>query len=247
MAKERHLKNAPIAEALVDLRVQLPSDFDVSAFSSINESIQDEYPSIEELKTFHGIMSIASGKPTTEVLDKGHIGYRVTSADGLNIGQFRNDGFTFSRLAPYISWEDTHKRTEKLWEKYISVTNPEAVTRIALRFINRLIINTPEKDFSRYLLNPPSVPEGLPNTVSGFLTRLTIDDIDNEITAHVTQALEPSVHANQLTVLLDIDVFKADRFKIGENQITEVLNNLRITKNRIFFNSITEETAELFE
>ena len=34
------LKNAPITEALIDIRVKLPSDFDIKNLSSIYESIK---------------------------------------------------------------------------------------------------------------------------------------------------------------------------------------------------------------
>ena len=121
MVDIRHLSNAPIAEALIDLRVQLPVDFDIKSFEVLKNKLNKEYPYVEEQRSFQGKLGLESGKPISEIFDRGHIGYIFKSNDELNIAQFRIDGFTFNRLKPYTTWEDIHDKTEQLWNDYISI------------------------------------------------------------------------------------------------------------------------------
>jgi len=44
MATQAHLENAPIVEALVDIRVKLPSDVDISNLESRNTTIGISFP-----------------------------------------------------------------------------------------------------------------------------------------------------------------------------------------------------------
>ena len=52
MAKERHLANAPIVEAIIDIRVELPSDYDVTKFESLRKTLGETYPKVEESHSY---------------------------------------------------------------------------------------------------------------------------------------------------------------------------------------------------
>jgi uncharacterized protein (TIGR04255 family) len=72
---------------------------------------------------------------------------------------------------------------------------------------------------------------------------------DIDAAAFVTQALESSLD-NKVQVILDIDVFKEPKtadWEASDVQTWGKLEEMRNFKNRIFFASITEKTAELFE
>ena len=77
------------------------------------------------------------------------------------------DGFTFSRLKPYETWENLRDEAYRLWQKYREITSPEII-RVALRYINKLEFPLPIKNFSDYLTAAPIVPAELPQGVSSF-------------------------------------------------------------------------------
>ncbi len=54
------LKKAPITEALIDIRVKLPTDFDVKNISSIYDSIKNKYPENPDPDWNLGTMSTSS-------------------------------------------------------------------------------------------------------------------------------------------------------------------------------------------
>jgi uncharacterized protein (TIGR04255 family) len=107
----------------------------------------------------------------------------------------------------------------------------------------KLPLNTELKE---YLTAPPTIPEGLNQELSSFLTRVEIRD--PTIAAHgiLTQALE-GVHENYAPIVLDIDVFIARQFEPQDQEFWNSLDQLRDFKNTVFFESITEKTTELFQ
>ena len=249
MAKPKYLSNAPIVEAIIDFRVKLPSSFDVSRFSSLKEPLKDSYPRLEKKRLVQFGLQITPERFQQTLEDKGPSGYFLTSDDGKNVAQFREDGFTFSRLRPYTKWETVFPEARRLWKLYFDEASPELVTRIAVRYINQMNIPLPIDDFAHYLTAPPTVPTTLPQTVSQFMTRIVIHDEKQDISANITQALQKGAKPEYVTIILDIDVYKAKESGSGfeESEMWPTFEQLRELKNRIFFESITENSVRLFE
>jgi uncharacterized protein (TIGR04255 family) len=174
-------------------------------------------------------------------------GYFFRTADEKTIAQFRVDGFTFNRLRPYTSWEELFPQALELWHLYATVSRPEVITRLAVRYINRIMLPAGAITFEPYLRAAPVIPPELPQSISSFLTRVTISDPQTDIAAHVAQALEANTPEQRLIVILDIDTYKQSEFAIDDPVIKQTLQQLRDFKNIVFFNSLTEETLRQFE
>lgn len=244
MAEYQILRKAPITEALIDIRVKLSPDMDMRQIDSIYESIKNEYPKKQEQRISQVHVEQKPGEDIVKSSTKIN-GYRYISSDGKRIVQGRLDGFTFSRLHPYITWEDLRSEAYRLWLLYGKVTSPYLMTRVALRYINNLNIPMPIRDFSEFLTAPPPVPEGLPQGVSSFLTRVFIHEPAIGANAIITQALE-QVITNVVPIILDIDVFKLQSEGIEEKEAWDTIEKLRHFKNQIFFNSITDKLKEIY-
>lgn len=247
MAKQRHLAKAPIAEAIIDFRVKLPSGYNVTNLLSLQKKLRKGYPQVEERRAFEGGLRVKDKQVEQIFTDRGLQGYILKSSDGKDVAQFKQDGFTFSRLSPYTNWETVSAEAKRLWELYAKATTPELITRLATRYINRMDLPLPMNDFSQYLTTPPTIPESLPQGISHFLTRLTILDPEPDMVAHVTQALEKSSKPDHVAIILDIDVFKQMDLGFPESDIWPTFEKLHDFKNRIFFDNIQEKTARLFE
>jgi uncharacterized protein (TIGR04255 family) len=250
----RLLKNAPITEGLVDIRVKLPPNRDLSDLDSKYYSkVSENYPQRRERLRIEAEFDLKKGEAVrrTKFVD----GYMYTSKDGKQIVQARLDGFTFSRLKPYQSWERLHEDSHPLWDLYVKVASPEVVTRVALRYINRLDIPLPIRDFSDYLNAPPTIPPGLHQELSRFLTRILIYDPNFDASAIITQSLEPLRDTTleilrdtkTVPIILDIDVFKEVEFSMADERTWNIISRLRDLKNKIFFESVTEKALELWQ
>ena len=100
--------------------------------------------------------------------------------------------------------------------------------------------------FEDYLTAPPTIPDALPQSVESFLSRIVIHDGNLDAQCILTQAMESSNPSHEnLPITLDIDVIANKRFSL-EDDFWRTIENLRDLKNRIFFESITSKTVELY-
>lgn len=250
MATQKYLPNAPVTEALIDIRVQLSAGVNVENLASVEESIRDGYPAKrKEIRGFEARFEVHEEQlPQTTTIDRGVVGYLYRSADEKQVLQVRQDGFTYSKLRLYKNWEDLRDEAYRLWKYYVDIAKPETITRVALRYINHLTdIPTPIRDYSEYLQTPPRITANLnQENIRSFLTRVVVSEPNSGATAIVTQALESSESAIT-PIILDIDVFKESNFDGHGHEMWDTLENLRKLKNQIFFDSITEKTTRLYE
>lgn len=240
------LKNAPITEAVIDMRVKLPADFQTAKLGSVSDFLQTEYPSKKEVKKFEGRIDFVQEAQITP-MSKEVAGYQYNSKDGKQVIQAMKEGFTFSRLKPYISWEQLRDEARRLWKVYKEVTSPELITRVALRYINNLNIPMTAKHFkfSDYLAVPPTVPKNIPHEIESFFMRIVVPEPALNAKAIITQALEPVRKPKFLPLILDIDVFRFNQDGIEED-IWDILESLRVFKNKIFFNSISKKLEAIY-
>jgi uncharacterized protein (TIGR04255 family) len=249
MAEVRHLNNAPITEAIIDFRVKLPSEFKVETFLELKNTIGDRFPKVEDRRLFSSQFEIKKGEPQPPSAKyHGVQGYFFKPEADKKVAQFRIDGFTFSRLKPYTNWEEMFDEARELWGMYCEIAQPEAVTRLAARYINHINIPLPIDDLSDYFTASPKIPENVQGVISGFLSKVVVYDQELDVATNIVQALEKSTKPDKyITVVLDIDSFKTGDFYANNGEMWEIFANLRNIKNQIFFSSITDETARLFE
>lgn len=242
------LSNAPITEALIDLQVKLPDGGDPALFDLFLEETKSDYPNQKAQKRTQYKVQPTSTSGPLEPKGTQVYGYQCFSSDGVQVVQARIDGFTFSRLKPYTTWDDIKSEAYRLWTLYTKIFQPEFVSRVAVRYINNLQIPMPISDFSDYLTAPPIVPKSLPQTLSSFLTRNVILMPTQNTQVIITQALENIISDSKpAPVILDIDAFKLTPEGINDVIAWEVLEQLRLVKNNVFFDSITENLRGLYE
>jgi len=106
----------------------------------------------------------------------------------------------------------------------------------------------PGEHFESYLAKPPAVPDELPQGILGFSQQLVLLKPDIGARANVTMMLaEGPAPADHVPVILDIDVYNASELSPESEDLWNLLEQLRVFKNEIFFASITEKTAGLYE
>lgn len=248
MARYRHLKNAPITEALIDLRVQSSLKIDAAAAETLADRLRDTY--VKKGQIVIGAINVQAAQQLQVNVATEDLGVRFHSTDEKFVAQFQHQGFTISRLAPYTDWDHLKSEAKRLWPLYVEVIKPERIVRTACRYINNL--NLPmrsDQQFSEFLTTPPGIPPGLPQTVMSFMQRMVIPYPEIPAITVLTQLLEPNAAAgtDKLPVILDIDVQCQQQFDPQGPEPWQCLDKLRELKNAAFFESITEATAGGYE
>jgi uncharacterized protein (TIGR04255 family) len=245
-AAPRLLREAPVTEALIDFRVapltELPSDLR----SILEGRLRDRFPTIEERVMSATTIEVVKGSHQASSAQRLH-GYWLKSPDGLTVAQFRFDGFTLNRLRPYTSWQEVMPQALELWNVYVEILRPTSIVRVAVRYINHLVLPQPAPELSRYLTAPPTTPPDASYPLTGFLVRLAMREPTTNLDALITQASDQNLKPGCYTVILDIDVYRVGDLDPHDAKLKSTLEALRGMKNRLFFGSITEETARLYE
>lgn len=241
-------RKAPITEALIDIRAELAEETTLEKLASFHELVKDRFPQKEERILITSSFKVSLGNPLISDTSGSKIdGYRFRSPETNKIVQVRLDGFTFNKLKPYESWDVFSAEAKELWNMYSGLAQPIKVTRLALRYINRIEIPLPIKDFREYILNAPDISPNLPQSLNHFFMRVVIPYHEVEATAVITVTMDEQVNPQQVPIIFDIDVFKGRSYKSDDADIWQDLEKLRNLKNEIFFDSLTDIAKEMFK
>jgi uncharacterized protein (TIGR04255 family) len=238
--------NAPIIEAILDIYVKLSGETTIDNLEAFYENVKEDFPEKQQ-RISHALnvnLSIEGVKSSQSL--GGPDGYLFRSVTQNKIVQARMDGFTFNKLKPYENWKMFGTEAHKLWNIYFKIAKPLEITRIALRYINRIEIPLPINDFDEYILTNPKIADTLPQAVESFFMQFVIPNPDISAKAVIIQTMENPIN-NKLPIIFDINVFREVAFIDNKSKIWEDFEKLRDFKNDIFFNSITKKTKELFK
>jgi len=237
--------NAPITEAVIEILVKLPKNIIISDLIKCHDSLRSRFPEVVEQKLFKAGFQLGK-RASTLPSKESAIGYLLKSSQDKKVVQSRLNGFAFSKLKPYENWKKFCAEAHELWKVYREIANPRKITRISLRYINRIEVPYPFKDFNEYILTSPQIAPNLPQAVSNFLMRLEIPNYDIPAKAILIQTMEQPTQDKKLPLILDIDVMRENEYIRNMDDVWADFESLHEFKNKIFFNSITDKTKELF-
>lgn len=249
MIQHETFPNAPIREAIFDIRAKLPEKINLSILETFQENIKDRFPEKNKKAEWTTPIKIEPDlKPEIGKLAGGVLGFLFKSPEEQKIVQARMNGFTFNKLKPYENWDKFRDEGIELWKRFIELTQPTRISRLALRYINSIDISleSPQVKIEEYLLFGPDTPDHLSYKLSNFLVRLQFYNSEIEANAIVNISLDPVQDEKILPLIFDIDVYKEIDLDPADKIIWEILEDLRNFKNDIFFEGTTEKAKELF-
>lgn len=243
-----YLPRAPITEGLIDIQTKPRSEIAVSDLVRFGERIRSSYPSTKDIREFQAHFAVGPKQSPSQSVIANHVGYRYERQEPPFVVHVRLNELLVSRLRPYDRWESLLAEAQAMWGEYCAVCQPEAVTRIATRFINRIELPKDGLDFDDYLVAAPIIPKGLPQTFEGFLARIVVPHAETGSHIAMSQMLEAAnPQTGTVPVIIDIDVFKETELPVDSGALWEILGKMRHVKNQAFFDSVTPRCLELFK
>jgi len=246
----QNLPHAPIVEAVIDVRARAEGAWVEQGVRRHFEQILSGYAYLDSQQTFQGEFEIKAGQPPRQsVRELGLKGVRFRSTDERHIAQFNRDGFVFSRLQPYESWEQLSREATRLWQFYAELARPTEIQRVGVRYINRIQLPQRELQFEDYIEPAPQPPRGLALPFGGFMHQdtLGVPGYSYAINVIRTVQIPPNLESEGIALVLDIDVFTLQAFNLGKDAIEQRLQEMRWLKNKVFFGSITKKALERFQ
>jgi uncharacterized protein (TIGR04255 family) len=208
-----------------------------------------DYPHVQSESAFQQEVTFSTQHPPqAKHKDLGWKGAKFQSGDRRQVAQFNREGFIFSRLQPYESWEHFRGEALRLWEFQKSVAQPAEIQRVGLRFINRITLAVGDSQFEDYI-HPHAVPPrnlDLPFYGFFYLDRLAVPGYPYNVNIVRTIELPQDPQLQGLSIILDIDVYSERQFELREELLLSRLSEMRWLKNKAFFGSVTEKALGNF-
>lgn len=246
VAVSKKYPKAPIVEAVIDIHARFSEDI-LEKLPRFAESFKKDFPDQQKI-SFNTVNFNISDKgiPDVSPPQKEDIGYRLSSPDSPFVLQFRKNGFSFSIVNTYQDWEVFCKTAKKYWESFIRELKPNKVTRVAVRYINRIDIPALNFEVEDYFEFYPRVFEDKKTKISNFLMQVHLPQDEGGM-AVINQALTEPPQPGYTSTILDIDVFAFIDCAPDDKKCWERIELLRHQKNSLFEKSLTPKTKELFE
>lgn len=244
---QKHYSRAPVVEAIIDIQVKMSEGFSHESFDAVHSKLIERFPTKSPIQMVHmGVGPDVQAEGELQFSSsKTDLGLRLTSKDNSRILQVRVNGFTYSHLPPYTSWEVLRNEAHEVWLIFVELCKPQTVVRCALRFVNRIEILKPSIELNDYFCLYPEIPKGIPQDVSGMFMQLQMPQKDLEGIAVINQAVAEPTSPGTVSVLLDFDLFQVHEYAPGDEVIWHYLDKLRNRKNELFEACITDETRRL--
>jgi uncharacterized protein (TIGR04255 family) len=245
--KYPQLSRPPLREALVDIKLQ--NVLSAEWVKSLEQNGFEGFDSSQPIKEsgFKFELPHVDKPAHAVVISDQTSGRRYDRNDGTRVLQVRRDGMTLSILKNYTNWEALKDAAHALWGRFLQISGPVHVGRLAVRYINAIEM-IPGDDYDKYLTAAPRIADGLPQIVNNFIQRVEIPFLNEEAIAIITQTLggPASDSSGKFSAIIDIDVFCWCSLEGTSDDVWLRLDNLRDIANRVFFSSITKRVLESY-
>lgn len=241
---------APIIEAVVDIDCDMPPDLDVEALdAAARAALAPAYPTARRRVLNEHQISAEPGGPLAVTTYQGLQALQYLTADEKQIVQFRPDGFSFNRLAPYTSLDDYLPEIERTWKLFTQMARPALCRAVRMRFINRIALPLAggRVEIDAYLKLAPRLADEKRLTFVGFFNQHTVLEPATGNQANIVFATQQS-ELDRLPIIFDIQVFKTEDCEPDDWQsISGRIHSLRDLKNLVFRNSLTDKCLSLYQ
>jgi uncharacterized protein (TIGR04255 family) len=177
------------------------------------------------------------------------VGFQLTSLDQANIVSLNKDRLATSRAAPYEGWNRLRAQAEKNWRSVIKSLGVTPISRIGVRYVNRLDIplkGSTTVNLDEYLHFVPKIDSFSAHPMTEFVYLVTRSTELENWSARLVTSLVPPPLIDHISLGFDIDVFRTDAIPIDNAQLWSIVDEARSVKNSIFEMYITDRARELF-
>jgi uncharacterized protein (TIGR04255 family) len=240
-------KRPPITEAVIELR--FAQQFSEKTIEKAASRLRKEYAHSEKDHRVDIMLDVDAQKSQFVPSPTGE---RLSSQDRADVTIFRPEAFVSSRLAPYCGWEVFIARVRRDWEVWRGEAGAVKLTRIGVRYINRIDIPIPGpaedtkiqlKDFVNVWPHTPTLDWGpLANFAFQAIRPLNRD----ECYVRLYSGTIESPLLGHAALALDLDIFRESALPMRDDELWTLLGRMRELKNYLFESCITDRSRELF-
>jgi len=243
MTPPRRYARPPIIEAVFEFQFEEPSG--ERDLERLRDRFKRQYPAIEQQLQIS--VEVRGEKVTTTSTPSG---FKMTSANALDVLLVQTKSLGTTRLAPYESWESLISTAKANYEAFTKIVGRRKITRIGARFLNRIDIPT-KKLVGQSLIDWVYVGIAIPTTVTAVIGPYSLSvncvDVQTGIKIQLQSSLGLTSLLEHASIFLDVDAYQDTDIPTRLDELWEHAEVLRQAKNNVFENNITDATRALFQ
>ncbi|MCY4305712.1 MAG: TIGR04255 family protein [Aestuariivita sp.] len=253
MHQRHRYKNPPIEEAICEFHFSPGQEWDYTIPGKLHTALSEDYAGKpREQKIVQVGLETQEGKSPNLRYGEGLAKVQLVTKDGKRMIGVGPDVLSIHMLRPYQSsahpdqsgWDEFYPRIHEAIEAYWKVSEPKAVIRIGLRYINKIEIPRNKAKVEDYLECAPPNVSGLPGHINNFMSRAEYNYQDSVQLVILQGSIE--ISQNSLGFLLDLDVIWQDAEPITKQDALMKVSELRAREREAFEAVITDKARELF-
>lgn len=241
MIERRIYENPPIAEAVCEIRYS-SEDWDPTIPGRMQERLGERYngkPQEQRLIQTDLRQVDAPDGPGVEFQGLQQTRIQLRDISERRVLSIADNALSVSDLEPYSGWEEFFARIEEAIRTFGELVQSLSISRIGVRYINRISVSEDPVDLHEYFQVSPQLPEGLDVAMQAFLSR-------SESRYDDGPGLTVTFASSEGAFILDLDVWNEVEAISNLEDVLEIVCDLRNRERVAFENSITDKARELF-
>jgi len=243
------LSKTPILVAILEIVFKSDESVKIESLRPLKGIFKQDFPNQLENKLTELQLRPDLDKTFLSLKDKGTNGFVFASETKKRDFTISTVSYNFKQHGKYSTWEEFKREALDIWIKCIPIVCPKTVSRISIRYLNSIEIDSnnelvkAEKLFNTYIVNSGG---GSQKPISNYFVRYTNPELEDNITVHFAQELKIGA-SGSLPFIIDIDVLFNNEMEYDYEKLSKILDQLRIIKNDYFFDNLTDFTLDLIK
>jgi len=192
------------------------------------------------------VRTIAANDPSTVAVQTSLLRVQLPTSDGRHLISIGRNTLAITALRPYDGWTNFMPRVERALDAFHEIISYAAVTRIGVKYVNRIIVPKAGASATEVLTEVPAQDKISETRLSNFTQFAEFVRTDG-VKVLVTQAtLQPNT-PNTTEYLLDIDAIWDHQVLGSRTEIVAAVERLHDVEGAAFEALITEKARGLFD
>jgi uncharacterized protein (TIGR04255 family) len=238
----RRYKQSPIIEAISEFQFDPDASWDLTIPGLIYEKLQKTFPERNQVTQINTAIAGNVGSVHVDTVPLMQF-IRENKSALVQVGQ---NLLTVNQLKPYTSWQDFLPLIEEGFQAYKAVAHPSQLSRIALRYINRIEFEQ-KTELEDYFHFRPFLGQGLPQNLSAFLIGVVAPDNDSKNNTSIQLGSADATALNYMAILLDIHYYHTSPKELALEDIPGWMEAAHNKIEDIFEACITDRLRQQFE
>lgn len=242
---EQSYRNPPVVEALCEVYFA-ESSWDDTAPGAFYERVKNDFPKKRQKEIQEATITMGPEISSAGV-QRLPSWMQFLTEKGDQMIQVAENLLVVNQLLPYRHFEDWEQVVYKAFTVYNEVAPPQRITRIGLRYINRIEIPGEKISMEDFFAIYPQLPQSLGNMHGPFLVRVEVPQAEQGHTVLITFGTPdlPQSFERKQTFMLDLyDRASLDE-AVGETELKKELQLAHENVVLAFEDSITDQLRDL--